>query len=185
MTRLENESGIVEIPLDVTYGRDKDFNSKYDLIINPIGHPQNDYFRAYAIHVIIQDREYSVALIGDYNCWDDNCGVLDGDILTILQGWEITQFNVITAQVVRSVTLDTMAPNFEIHRINTGYLIYGETDITMLNDRLETLWSFSGYDIFVSSSDKIPFEIKEDRICLYDFGDHYYELDFQGKVWRQ
>ena len=182
MTRLENENCTIEIALDDAFRTDRDFNSKYDTVINPLGHPQNEYYRAYAIHVILQDRYYFAALIGDHNCWDDHCGVIDDDILTLLQGWEITQFNVVTAQVIRSVTLNTWAPNFEIHRVNTGYLIYGETDITLLNNNLKPLWSFSGRDIFVSSSGKKPFEIKEDRICLYDFMDYYYELDFQGNV---
>ena len=92
------------------------------------------------------------------------------------------QFNVNTASVMRTVVLDTMAPNFEIYKVDTGYLIHGEMDITMLNDKLETLWSFSGRDIFVSISGKPPFEIKADRICLYDFEDNYYELDFNGNV---
>ena len=182
MTRLENDSCIVEIALDDTYETDIDFNGKYDIVINPLGYSQDEYHKAYAIHVFLKDKEYSVALIGDYNCWDYNCGVIDGEVLTVLQGWEVTQFNITTAQVTRSVTLDIMAPNFEIHRVNTGYLIYGETDITMLNNELETMWSFSGYDIFASSSGKKSFEIKKDRICLYDFEDNYYELDFHGKV---
>lgn len=181
MTRLEDENCIIELALDDAFWTDSESNSKYDIVIKPLGYPQNEYQRAYAIHVVLQDRDYSAALIGDYNCWDDHCGVLVGDVLTLLQGWSITQFNVVTAQVIRSVTLNTMAPNFEIHRVNTGYLIYGETDITLLNNNLEPLWSFSGRDIFVSISGKKPFEIKEDRICLYDFMDHYYELDFQGK----
>ena len=37
------------------------------------------------------------------------------------------------------------------------------------------------HDIFVSITDKTPFEIKSDRICLYDFEDNYYEIDFNGK----
>ena len=81
---------------------------------------------------------------------------------------------------MRNVTLNTMTPNFEIHKVSTEFLIYGETDITMLNDKLETQWSFSGRDIFVSVSGKTPFEIKADRICLYDFEDNYYEIDFEG-----
>ncbi len=182
MTRIENENSIIEIALDDTYENDKDFKSRYDIVINPQNRSQNENSKAYGIRVILQGQEHSIALIGDHNCWDDNCAVIEDDILTILQGWEITQINIITGQVTRSVVLDTMAPNFEIHRVNSGYLIYGETNITMLNDDLEALWSFSGYDIFVSGSDKTPFEIKGDRICLYDFFDHYYELDFQGNV---
>ena len=43
------------------------------------------------------------------------------------------------------------------------------------------LWAFSGKDIFASVSGKLPFEIKDELICLYDFEDNYYEIDFEGK----
>ena len=182
MTRIVSERFIIVIAIDETYETDEDFQSRYDIVINPQNRPQNEFNKAYAIHVSSLGSEYSVALVGDHNCRDENCAVIEGSLLTVLQGWEITQFDVNNAHVTRTVILHTMAPNFEIHRVAAGYLIYGETEITMLNDELEVLLSFSGYDIFVSESNKTPFEITEDRICLYDFFDHYYELDFQGNV---
>ena len=42
------------------------------------------------------------------------------------------------------------------------------------------VWAFSGKDIFASVSGKLPFEIKDELICLYDFEDNYYEIDFEG-----
>lgn len=180
MTKLENDLCKIEIAVDVANPSDADFNNKYDVVINSNGLPLDEYSKTYSVIIKLRDREYSIALVGDYNCWDTNCAVIEDDLLTILQGWEIKQIDVNTATVMRSVSLDTMAPNFEIHKVGADYLVYGETDITMLNDNLDLLWSFSGHDIFVSVSGKKPFEIKADRICLYDFGDNYYELDFQG-----
>lgn len=182
MTILENEYCKIEIAIDDSYENDRDFNSKYDIVIKPIEYSKNHFYKAYAIQVSLKDRKYSVALIGDYNCQDENCGVLEDGTLTVLQGWTITQFDLIVAQVTRSVVINSMAPNFEIHRVNAGFLIYGETDITMLDDNLEMIWSFSGRDIFVSATGKKAFEIKDDRICLFDFEDRYYELDFYGNV---
>ena len=184
MTRLENDLCKIEIAVDETVQSDADFKNKYDILLNPNKLSPGEYSKAYSIRVQLLDHEYSVALIGDYNCWDAYCAVIENDLLTILQGWDIVQINVNTAAVIRSVTLNTRAPNYEIHKVKTGFLIYGETEITMLNDRLEILWSFSGHDIFVSVSGKTPFEIKGDRICLYDFEDNYYELDFEGKKIR-
>ena len=42
------------------------------------------------------------------------------------------------------------------------------------------LWAFSGKDIFASVFGKLQFEIKDELICLYDFEDNYYEIDFEG-----
>ena len=182
MTKLENDMCSVQIAIEESFETDKNFSSRYDYIINPHSYPQDDDYKAYAIHVRLKDQTYSAALIGDYNCWDENCAVIEGNILTILQGWEITQLDVISAKVMRTAEIDSICPNVELHRVETGYLVYGEFDITMLNDRLEKLWSFSGHDVFASSTNKPAFEIREDRICLYDFVGNYYELDFQGNV---
>lgn len=43
-------------------------------------------------------------------------------------------------------------------------------------------WSFSGKDIFVSLSNKKPVELRDNSICLYDFEDNYYEIDYDGNV---
>ena len=184
MTKLENDHCEIEITIDNTHDTESSLSKKYDIVINVNDRSLCDYYKVYSIRIRLPFREYSVAMIGDYNCSDNNCAVIDNDILTVLQGWEITQFDIRTAQVTRTVKVDSWAPNFEIFRIKTGYLIYGETDITLLNQDLEKQWSFMGRDIFVSPSDKNPFEIKSDRICIYDFEDNYYELDFQGNVIR-
>lgn len=181
MTNLENAICKIKISVDESYPSAADFESRYDFVINPDDLPRDDYSKAYAISVKLHDREYSIAFIGASSSWDTNCAVIENEQLTILQGWRITQLDVSTASVIRTMVIDTMAPNFEIHQVESGYLIYGETDITMLNSKLEKQWSFRGHDIFVSITGKKAFEITTDRICLYDFEDNYYELDFRGK----
>ena len=188
MTTLENDDCKVVITIDDTvddaYASDADFVSRYDIVLDPYVYPRGAGCKAYAIHVIWKDRQYTAALIGDGHCFDRNCAVIEGDVLTILQGWEVTQFNVTAAQIIRTVAIDTPAPNFEIHKVGRGYLIHGEMDITMLNDKLEKVWSFSGRDIFVSPSGKRELAIKSDRICLYDWEDNYYEVDLNGNMIR-
>ena len=51
----------------------------------------------------------------------------------------------------------------------------------MLDLDFKKQWSFSGKDIFVSISNREPFTIRENLICLYDFENNYYEIDFNGK----
>ena len=137
---------------------------------------------AYAIRVKMSDREYAVALVGDMNCQDIDCAVLEGEILTILHVFDVIQFNLNSAKIIRTVPLDSMFPNFSIYRVGGGYLIHGEVEIIMLNEDLEKVWTFGGRDIFVSVTGKEAFRIGEDRICLYDFEDNYYEIDFQGRL---
>lgn len=51
----------------------------------------------------------------------------------------------------------------------------------MLDSDFKKQWSFSGRYIFVSVSNRESFTICENSICLYDFENNYYEIDFNGK----
>ena len=52
----------------------------------------------------------------------------------------------------------------------------------MLDFNFNKKWSFSGKDIFVSMSEKKAFDLCENSIKLHDFGGHFYEIDFSGKL---
>lgn len=155
----------------------------YDVILNPLDLYGESYlYNVLSVHVKLSDRSYSMALIGDAYTLDKDCALLDGSILTVLLNKSVIQINTLTGAIVKAKDLDTVGCNFAIYRRKRGNVIYGETDITMLDDDLNKKWSFSGIDIFVSVSGKNPFEMKEDRICLFDFYDHYYEIDYDGKL---
>ena len=66
--------------------------------------------------------------------------------------------------------------------MSDGYLIYGEIEIIKLDNEFNTLWKFSGRDIFVSTTGKNAFELTDHSIKLYDFNDNFYEIDFDGKL---
>ncbi len=93
----------------------------------------------------------------------------------------ITQIKITDAYIIRHVVLDCLGCNFAIYKVEKGYIIYGEIEITMLDLDFKKQWSFSGKDIFVSISNREPFTIRENLICLYDFENNYYEIDFNGK----
>ena len=181
--KLENDLCTIETVLtDVFPDAEAENSDKYNFVYNPLDYEKFDYYKVLVINVDIHSRSYSIALVGDGNSYDEDCAVLEGTILTVLQGWDVIQINIENGQIVKRISFDSMGCIFGIFALNGGYLIYGETDITMLDHDLCRMWSFSGYDIFVSTTDKTPFEIKSDRICLYDFEDNYYEIDFNGKV---
>lgn len=117
----------------------------------------------------------------DLYTYDSDCAILENDILTILQDNMITQINITDASIIRIIMLDCFGCNFAIYKVKKGYIIYGEIEITMLDFDFKKQWSFAGKDIFASISGKEPFTIHENSICLYDFEDNYYEIDFDGK----
>ena len=56
-------------------------------------------------------------------------------------------------------------------------------EIYRISSDLEVVWQFSARDIFVRYQGEEPaFEMKQDRICLIDFLDNYYEIDYDGNV---
>ena len=134
-----------------------------------------------SIHIGLYARELQVALIGPYHSYDLDCAVLQDDILTVLQDNMITQIKITDACIIRHVVLDCLGCNFAIYKVEKGYIIYGEIEITMLDLDFKKQWSFSGKDILVSISNREPFTIRENLICLYDFENNYYEIDFNGK----
>ena len=177
---LENDICVVEIDVDETYTLDSADNRYYDEVLNPSNYTRNDFTRTLAICIDTFSKHISIALIGSSLIGDFDCAVLDNNILTVLLDQEIVQINVTDASIVRHIKLDGSGCNFGIYKVEKGYIVYGETEITMLGFDFEKKRAFSGKDIFVSISGKLPFEIKKNSICLYDFENNYYEIDYEG-----
>lgn len=87
------------------------------------------------------------------------------------------------ASVTKQVRINPMGTMFEVHRLENDYILYGEMEIYRISQELIVKWFFSGKDIFVRYLGNEPaFLMKQDRICLYDFEDNYYEINFEGTL---
>lgn len=179
---LRNSYCSVHIELADSYIIGSPSNEPFDITLNLDEYESSDFYKVLRIVVDLHDREYTVALIGDGQCSDEDCAVLEGSTLTVLQGWQIVQLDMLAGKLIRTVKLNNMGCNFAIYKIKENYLIYGEIDITMLDSSFRKMWSFSGRDIFVSITSKKAFEVRENKICLYDFEDNYYELGLDGTL---
>ena len=177
---LENENCIIEIEADGTYTVDSADNRYYDVILNPFNYTHGDLTKTFAISIDLFSKRFTAALIGPCLACDSDCAVLDNNILTVLMDTAIIRININDGSVIYHTELDCLGCNLAIYRIDKGYIVYGETEITMLDPDFEKKWSFSGEDIFASVSGKVPFEITENSIRLYDFEDNFYEIDFDG-----
>lgn len=71
--------------------------------------------------------------------------------------------------------------SFEIFKIDNGYIIHGELEITHIDNNGEIVWKNGGADIFVTPDGKDDFEIKEDYIKATDWGKRIYKWDYKGK----
>ncbi|MBQ3010224.1 MAG: hypothetical protein IJA20_05940 [Methanocorpusculum sp.] len=177
---IENERCRIEITVDTTYAVDSADNRYYDVVLNPCQYGRSDVSKTFSIHIDLAYKELRLALIGPFYSYNSDCAVLDDETLTVLQDNSITQVRITDGSILQHKMFECFGCNFAIYRVAKGYVIYGEMEITMLDFSFEKMWSFSGKDIFVSVSDKQPFRISGDTICLYDFDGNYYELDLDG-----
>ena len=158
-------------------------SSAYDLILPTVDSRSEYDLDAVTIEIVKNGKRSKVALIGDTSANETDCAVLNGDVLSVLQDWTLYHINIETCELVSTTKIDSWCPNFNIYRIQDGYIILGETDVTMLDHGFNTLWSFGGNDVFSPMDPALkPIELCEDKIKLYDFNGDYYELNYSGKL---
>ena len=180
-TIFQIDKYFVEITLDETYTIDSADNKRYDYVLNPSNKRRGDMYKV--LHISIKGvQNVDIALIGDYYTYPEDCAILEGDTLTVLQNDYITQIDLMSVQIIAGYELDVFGTTFSIYRMSDGYLIYGEIEIIKLDNEFNVAWKFSGRDIFVSILGNNAFEIAEQSIKLYDFEDNFYEIDFDGKL---
>lgn len=179
---IQNEKYTVTIKVDEAYTVESADNQHYDIELNPHHYRHNDLCKTFCIRVEKGEEVTQIALVGDFYSYDTDCAILENDILSVLQNNTITQIDMRNCDFLKQMKFECFGCNFGIYKVSKGYIIYGEMEITMLDNDFCKKWSFSGRDIFVSHSNKKAFEICENAIKLYDWEDNYYEIDFNGNL---
>jgi len=72
------------------------------------------------------------------------------------------------------------ATALQIHKIDNGYIVHGELEITRIDNDGEIIWKNSGADIFVTPDGKDDFEISSGLIKVMDWDRKSYVWDFDG-----
>ena len=86
-------------------------------------------------------------------------------------------------EIIRKNTINPIGTMFAVYPYGEDYILYGELEIYRISSDLNMKWEFSGGDIFVRQQvNESAFEMKGNKICLYDFYDNYYEIDYDGKI---
>lgn len=103
--------------------------------------------------------------------------------LFFLFDWILCLFNLESITIGHSATLNPTGTMFAPYPYQQDFILYGEVEIFRVRSDLSLVWSFSGWDIFVRPSGNEPaIVLKPDCICLHDFSDHYYKLDYDGNL---
>ena len=178
------KNGLYDICIeeDNTYTINSADNKKYDYTYNPNDLTNNSFVKIFSLTINSNIQEIRVAIIGDFYSSSEDCAILVDNNLTILQNDTILRIDASTGQLVCFKNIDTLGVNFSIYQVESGYIIYGEIEIIMLDFDFEVKWKFSARDIFVTLDNTKAFELCNDRIKLLDFEKNYYEIDFNGKL---
>lgn len=86
-----------------------------------------------------------------------------------------------TTEIGKRHRLNVVGQIWAVYSYKDDYILQGELTIYRMNKALDLIWGYSAQDIFVRRNGKEPaFDMKSDRICLYDWLDNYYEIDYDG-----
>lgn len=186
---LQNDICNINISVDETYTVDSADNKSYDLVINPWHLKHGDVYKAFSIEIDLFYKTVRIVLIGDFYSYADdsfgfgaNCAILEESVLTVLQNNAIVQIDVNNGTLLRFKMFECFGSNYGIYKVKSGYIIYGEIELTMLDFDFSKKWSFMGKNIFKSGGGKKSFELCEDSVKLYDFENNFYEIDFMGNL---
>lgn len=90
--------------------------------------------------------------------------------------------NFINQTVERDIDLGGQGDLFEIYLHGKELIIYGEQEISCIDESFNIMWSFSARDIFVRQDNKHAIELHEDEIVVCDWMGWQYRLDYQGNL---
>lgn len=155
----------------------------YDEVYNVDSLHDIDLTKTLCVYISCASYSKKIAFISSCYSSDENCAVLDDNILTILQDDIVIQMDMASCCVIKYKKIDTFSNLWHIYQFNDAFIVHGEIEIIRLNKYLEVVWSFSGSDIFVTID--IPheaFQMCDDRIKLYDFNGNYYEINYEGEL---
>ncbi len=143
---------------------------------------ESDFSKAIEIKIEHDGLVQTLLMVVPYYTPVDSFVAPHQDGLLMMLNDVLCVFEIETASIIKKTQLDPLGTMFEVHQLDDDYILYGEIEIYRITKDLTVKWVFSGRDIFVRRVGNEPaFVIKEDRICLYDFEDNYYEIDFEGK----
>ena len=159
--------------------------SNYDKVIEieKINLEDSDFCKLIEIAVELNGDIKTALIIASYHTPVESFIAPHEDGLFLMLNDVLCVFDPETLEIVEQAKIDPFGTMFEVHRYKDDYILYGECEIYRVTKDLKEKWAFAARDIFVRCDTDAPaFEMKEDRICLYDFQDDYFEINYDGKL---
>jgi|GEM_PF-4119623 len=155
----------------------------FDIVHNTEAANTSDYYMARAFQIECKDVHSLYIALLDRLCSDsDHYAVLEGHTLTVILFEAIVRIDMNTGAILQRAVCENMGGLNEIHPIEDGYILYGESEVFRYDRALHRLWEFSGRDILVSLERSPSFWLEENEIHVRDFLGWHYVLDLNGQI---
>ena len=144
---------------------------------------ETDFCKLFEIRVESHGDVSRVLLIASYHTPEDHFVAMHEEGMFFMLNDILCIFDPVDLKISRMKTISPMGTMCEVHPYGKDYILYGELEIYRISENMEAIWKFLGVDVFFRcDSDDPAFEMKSDRICLYDFLENYYEIDYDGNL---
>ena len=161
-----------------------DYSKNYDavFIIEEPDLEDGWFHKIISIRVESESAIKNVLIMASYHTIVDKCAALAGEQLFMLLNDVMILFDPADLKITKQKELGLiMGTMIAVYSYKDDFIVHYEMDIMRIDRELNVKWDFGGSDIFVRWQSNDPaFVMKEDRICLYDFNEHYYEIDYDG-----
>jgi len=141
---------------------------------------RSDYYKVFSICIDDNGKQKHIALIGSWYGADENIAVLECSDLIVLINTMLVVIDCSTLAIKHCQTISNGGVYFAIQKFDDGYIVFGDLDILKLSAEYETVWSFSGADVFVTQDGSNPFYIDNNIIYLTDWNGTKYIVDKFG-----
>lgn len=157
--------------------------SRFDIVHHLSNKDTDDIYMARIFNIrYCNGTSASIAFV-DFICASyEPFAVLEEHCLTSIFYSKIVQFDLQSGQVTKIIECDNWGGLFQIHRIQDGYIIWGECDIFRYDLDLNRIWHFMGRDMLVSQKYSQHFWIDGNTIHCRDFEGWHYILNLDGKL---
>ena len=165
-----------ELVPDPSYTIGSADNRPYDRIINPDGLGRGDFAKVcrLAVERFETGEERQAALIGPKTWCVESCAVLEESRLTVLMDRMVIRLSLDNFEIVCSRRLDVCGSMLALYPCGGDLILHGELEVLRLNRELQTVWTFSGRDLFASLTGERAFCLENGRIR--------YELSLDGEL---
>lgn len=146
---------------------------------------ESEYLLAtiFELKIFEKETEISSAIIGaegGASSLSENSQIIENDRILICCSDCVFCLGLPTLSLNWKIKPDEIT-SFRIFKIDGGYIIHGELQITRINNDGEIIWKQGGADIFVKPDGIDELEINKDYIKAVDWENRVYKWDLNGK----